>query len=79
MALSQNGDFSRMSSWEDTTVCILYLKYNILRRDFSFLSLVAQFRFDTFVVNQTLLDCDQVLFVFQSEKQEYLVKQLHLL
>lgn len=78
MALSQNGDFSRMSSWEDTTVYILYLKYNILR-DFSFLFLVAQFRFDTFVVNQALLDCDQVLFVFQSEKQEYLVKQLYLL
>lgn len=79
MALSQNGGFFRMSSWEDTTVYILYLKYNILRRDFSFVFLVAQFTFDTFVVNQALLDCDQGLFVFQSEKQEYLVKQLYLL
>lgn len=43
------------------------------------LFLVAQFKFDKFVVKQALLDCDQVLFVFQSEKQEYLVKQLYLL
>lgn len=69
MALSQNGGFFRMSSWEDTTVYILYLKYNILRRDFSFVFLVAQFTFDTFVVNQALLDCDQV-YLYSSQKNK---------
>ena len=80
MALPQNGDFSRIKYYKKIKShkkIPLYFTIETItcnRKLFQFFIPVAQCRFDMFVVKQAFLDCDPVFLIFQSEKQEYLVK-----